>query len=73
MRNNGGRCLKMSKRPRFKVGDTIFYPSAGVGVIQSIEEIYTGGEFRPCLVIRIPETRMTVKVPHVSSRTRRTL
>ena len=53
----------MSKRPRFKVGDTIFYPSAGVGVIQSIEEIYTGGEFRPCLVIRIPETRMTVKVP----------
>jgi CarD family transcriptional regulator len=53
----------MAKRPNFKVGETIFYPSAGVGLIQAIEELYVAGEFKPCLVIHIPETRMTVKVP----------
>lgn len=53
----------MAKRTSYKVGDTIFYPSAGVGIIQAIEEIYAGGTFKPCLVIHIPETRMTVKVP----------
>ena len=56
----------MAKRPRFKPGDTIFYPSAGVGVIQTIEELYVGGEFAPCLVIHIPETRMTVRVPQTN-------
>ncbi len=53
----------MSKRTRFKIGDTIFYPSAGVGIIQAMEEIYVGGEIKACWVIHIPETRMTVKVP----------
>ncbi|MBI3899023.1 MAG: CarD family transcriptional regulator [Gammaproteobacteria bacterium] len=53
----------MAKRPRFKVGETIFYPSAGVGTIQAIEELYVAGDFKPCLVIHIAETRMTVKVP----------
>lgn len=56
----------MAKRSRYKPGDTIFYPSAGVGVIQAIEELYAGGEFRPCLVIHIPETRMTVRVPQAN-------
>lgn len=56
----------MAKRPRFKPGDTIFYPSAGVGVIQAIEELYVGGEFTPCLVIHIAETRMTVRVPQTN-------
>lgn len=56
----------MAKRPRFKPGDTIFYPSAGVGVIQAVEELYVGGEFTPCLVIHIAETRMTVRVPQTN-------
>lgn len=56
----------MGKRPRFRPGDTIFYPSAGVGVIQAIEELYVAGQFRPCLVIHIPETRMTVRVPRAN-------
>lgn len=56
----------MAKRPRYKPGDTIFYPSAGVGVIQKIEELYVGGEFTPCLVIHIPETKMTVRVPQAN-------
>lgn len=56
----------MAKRPRFKPGDTIFYPSAGVGVIQKIEDLYVGGEFTACLVIHIPETRMTVRVPEAN-------
>lgn len=53
----------MAKRPRFKPGDTVFYPSAGVGVIQRVEELYVAGQLRPCFVIHIPETRMTVRVP----------
>lgn len=53
----------MAKRPRFKSGDTVFYPSAGVGVIQRVEELYVAGQLRPCFVIHIPETRMTVRVP----------
>jgi CarD family transcriptional regulator len=56
----------MAKRPRFKPGDTIFYPSAGVGVVQAIEELYASGEFTPCLVIHIAETRMTVRVPQTN-------
>ena len=28
-----------TKRPRFKVGDTVFYPSAGVGAILAVEDI----------------------------------
>jgi CarD family transcriptional regulator len=56
----------MAKRPRFKPGDTIFYPSAGVGVVQAIEELYVSGEFTPCLVIHIAETRMTVRVPQTN-------
>jgi CarD family transcriptional regulator len=56
----------MTKRPRYKAGDTIFYPSAGVGVVQAIEELYVAGQFRPCLVIHIPETRMTVRVPQAN-------
>ena len=53
----------MAKRPRFKVGDTVFYPSAGVGAIESIEEIYLAGSMQECYVVRVPETHMVVKVP----------
>ena len=53
----------MAKRHRFKVGSTVFYPSAGVGVIEAVEEIYLAGAVQSCYVIRIPETQMVVKVP----------
>ncbi len=53
----------MAKRPRFKVGDTVFYPSAGVGVIEAVEEIYLAGAMQICYVIHVPETHMVVKVP----------
>ena len=56
----------MARQPQFKIGDTIFYPSAGVGVIQAIEEIYIGGRVEPCFVISIPETRMVVKMPRAN-------
>ncbi len=48
---------------KLKPGDTIFYPSAGVGVIESVEEVYLSGRMEKCFVIRIPETKMTVRVP----------
>ncbi len=51
------------KQLRLKPGDTIFYPSAGVGVIESVEDVYLSGKLEKCFVIRIPETRMTVRVP----------
>lgn len=53
----------MAKRPRFKIGDHVFYPSAGVGVIEGIEAICVGGVLQNCFIIRIPETKMVVKVP----------
>ncbi len=53
----------MAKRARFKVGDTVFYPSAGFGIIEAVEEIYLAGAVQSCYVIRIPETQMIVKVP----------
>jgi CarD family transcriptional regulator len=53
----------MAKRPKYKVGDTVFYPSAGVGLIEAVEEIYLAGAIQSCYVIRVPETHMVVKVP----------
>lgn len=51
------------KALKLKAGDTIFYPSAGVGVIESVEDVYLSGRLESCYVIRIPETKMTVRVP----------
>jgi len=56
----------MAKRPRFKVGDTVFYPSAGVGAIDAVEDIYLSGKLETCFVIRIQDTQMTVKVPQAN-------
>jgi CarD family transcriptional regulator len=53
----------MAKRLKFKIGDTVFYPSAGVGVIEAVEEIYLAGSVQSCYVIRVPETHMVVKAP----------
>lgn len=51
------------KKSIFKVGDTLFYPSAGVGVIERVEEIFVGGNWESCFVIRIAENNVTIKVP----------
>lgn len=51
------------RQSKFKVGDTIFYPSAGVGLIEGVEDVFIGGRCDPCFVIRIAETRMTIKIP----------
>jgi CarD family transcriptional regulator len=55
-----------AKRFRFKIGDTVFYPSAGVGVIEAIEDVCVGGQLEPCYVISIPETRMVIKIPQTN-------
>jgi CarD family transcriptional regulator len=61
------RVAKVGKlSPRLKVGDSIFYPSAGVGVIQSVEDICIEGRIEPCFVISIPETRMLIKMPRAN-------
>ncbi|MDH3672493.1 MAG: hypothetical protein OES46_15265 [Gammaproteobacteria bacterium] len=57
----------MKKRQsKFKVGDTVFYPSAGVGLIEGIEDVFIGGQCDPCFVIRIAETQMTIKIPQAN-------
>lgn len=53
----------MAKRLQLKVGDTVFYPSAGVGVIRSIEDIFVDGRAEACFVIEIPETKMMIRLP----------
>lgn len=52
----------MRKR-KLKVGDAVFYPSAGVGFIEAIEDLFIGGKCEACYVIRVEENQMTVKVP----------
>jgi CarD family transcriptional regulator len=51
------------KKYAFKVGEAVFYPSAGVGIIESMEEIYIGGRWESCYVICIKENQVTIKVP----------
>ena len=47
----------------FKLGDAVFYPAAGVGRIEAVEDIFIGGQFDSCYVIRIRDSGMVVKVP----------
>ena len=56
----------MTKKAKFGVGDSVFYPSAGVGVIEAIEDVYIAGTIDPCYVIRIKESGMVVKVPQAN-------
>jgi CarD family transcriptional regulator len=51
----------------FKIGDTVFYPSAGVGTIEAIEDVYISGNCDRCFVVRIVETQMTVKIPQANA------
>ncbi len=53
----------MPKKAKFKTGDAVFYPSAGVGIIDSIEDIFISGQADPFYVIKIIESGMIVKVP----------
>ena len=54
------------RKSTFKVGDTVFYPSAGVGVIESIEDVYFSGQRESCFVIRILENQMVIKLPQAN-------
>jgi len=53
----------MKRKRNFKVGDAVFYPSAGVGSIEAIEDVFMGGQCDACYVIRIDDNQITVKVP----------
>ncbi len=53
----------MSRKAGFKVGDSVFYPSAGVGKIESIEDIFIAGDFGECYVIHFDDTRAVIRVP----------
>ena len=51
------------KEREFEIGQDVFYPSAGVGVIEAMEEVVFGVEHELCYVIRIHENHVTIKVP----------
>jgi len=53
----------MARSSGYKVGDAVFYPSAGVGVIEGQEDIYLTGVRDRCFVIRIHESGAIIKVP----------
>lgn len=57
----------MPKKAKFKIGDAVFYPSAGVGMIETIEDVYISGQADPFYVIRIIESGMVVKVPSATA------
>ncbi|MHB8254245.1 MAG: CarD family transcriptional regulator [Acidiferrobacter sp.] len=47
----------------FHVGQDVFYPTAGVGVIEAVEDLVFGTAHELCYVIRIPQNQITIKVP----------
>lgn len=64
--HNGGAfkaAKAFMKKNEFKVGQDVFYPTAGVGVIEGLEEVVYGAEHELCYVIRIPENHVTIRVP----------
>jgi len=56
----------MASKVYFKVGQAVFYPSAGVGMIEGKEDIYLTGQRECCFVIRILESGARIKVPCVN-------
>jgi CarD family transcriptional regulator len=56
----------MARKSAFKKGEAIFYPSAGVGVIEGMEDLYLTGQQERCYVIRIRESGAIIKVPQVN-------
>lgn len=53
----------MARKSGYKVGDAVFYPAAGVGVIEGEEDLFLSGQCQPSFVIRILESNATIKVP----------
>ena len=56
----------MSEKTGYRVGDSVFYPGAGVGRIENTEDIYLTGRHESCFVIRILESRAVIKVPQAN-------
>ncbi|MHB1941889.1 MAG: CarD family transcriptional regulator [Acidiferrobacteraceae bacterium] len=54
------------KKHVFKVGDHVFYPGAGVGTIETEEDIFLGDAWQPCFIIRICDNPLTIKMPKMS-------
>ena len=53
----------MSKKPEFKVGERVVYPSHGVGEIIEIESQAIGEIKLEVYVISFPHDKMTLRVP----------
>ena len=51
------------RKTEFKVGQDVFYPTAGVGVIEAMEDLVFGTMHELCYVIHIPHNHITIKVP----------
>ena len=47
----------------FQIGDKVFYPMHGAGIIQAIEEKEIQGATREYCVISIPVSKMNIMVP----------
>jgi CarD family transcriptional regulator len=56
----------MARKSVFKIGDAVFYPSAGVGVIDCVEDVFLTGKLERCFVIHILESGATIKVPRAN-------
>lgn len=56
----------MARKSIYKKGDAVFYPSAGVGVIDGEEDLYLTGQRERCYVIRIHESGAVIKVPQTN-------
>jgi CarD family transcriptional regulator len=54
---------RRSKLVQFRVGDPVFYPAAGIGRVESVQEVHLTQGFKRCYVIRVSETGVTIKIP----------
>ena len=47
----------------FKVGEKVFYPMNGVGIVEAIEEKEVLGKVQTYYLIQIPASNMNVMIP----------
>lgn len=55
--------IKFGGERMFHIGDKIFYPMHGAGIIEAIEEKDFLGEKKPYYIVNIPSKNMNVMVP----------
>lgn len=52
-----------TKKGSFAVGDKVFYPSHGLGIVRGIKPVHFTGIHTDCIEVYFPRIKMTAQVP----------